>query len=235
VTGAAQDAGLTHADVTPRQEILKMEMEMKMKMQWKEMLVALCLCLCVCVSGVARAQELKTESADQEAIMKKWMEFMTPGAEHELLKYKEGKWKVKFEMWVAPGTQATVSEGTSEMKLILGGRYLVDSTKGTYNNMPFEGMGIVGYDKLKKKFVSVWIDNMGTGLSPGTGTYDAASKTYTYTTLTPDVTTGDYKRGRTVERIVNENEWVLEMYDTTPDGKEFVTMKGVYTRGKSGQ
>ena len=49
--------------------------------------------------------------------------------------------------------------------------------------MPFEGMGIVGYDNLLKKFVSVWIDNMGTGLMPGTGTYDAATKTYTYTTV----------------------------------------------------
>ncbi|MHB8972838.1 MAG: DUF1579 domain-containing protein [Pirellulaceae bacterium] len=201
-----------------------------MKMQWQQMLVALC--LSVCVSGLAQAQESKTESAEQEAIMKKWIEFMTPGAEHELLKYKEGQWKVKLEMRVAPGAPATLSEGTSEMKLILGGRYLVDTTKGTYNNMPFEGMGIVGYDKLKKKFVSVWIDNMGTGLLPGTGTYDAATKTYTYTTLSPDVASGDYKRGRTVERIVSENEWALEMYDTTPDGKEFVTMKGVYTRRK---
>ena len=72
------------------------------------------------VSGIAPAQESKTAAADQEAIMKKWMEFMTPGAEHELLKYKEGNWKFKMEMWMAPGTERSVSEGTSEMKLILG-------------------------------------------------------------------------------------------------------------------
>ena len=33
-----------------------------------------------------------------------------------------------------------------------------------------------------------------------------------------------------MERIVNENEWIVEMYDTAPDGKEFLTMKGFYTR-----
>ena len=164
--------------------------------------------------------------------MKKWMEFMTPGAEHELLKYKAGNWTFKMELWMAPGTEPSVSEGTSEVKLILGGRYLLDTTKSNFNNMPFEGMGIVGYDKLLKKFVSVWIDNMGTGLMQGTGTYDAATKTYTYTTMVPDVLSGNYKKGRTVERVVNENQWVMEMYDTTPDGKEFVTMKGVYTRVK---
>jgi hypothetical protein len=201
-----------------------------MKMPWKKPIVSLC--LCVCVSGIAQAQESQPANADQEAIMKKWMEFMTPGAEHELLKYKEGRWKVTMEMWIAPGTEPSVSEGTSEMKLILGGRYLVDTAKSNFNNMPFEGMGIVGYDKLLKKFVSVWIDNMGTGLTQGTGTYDEATKTYTYTTMAPDVLSGNYKQGRTVERVVNENQWVMEMYDTAPDGKEFVAMKGVYTRVK---
>jgi hypothetical protein len=44
--------------------------------------------------------------------------------------------------------------------------------------------------------------------------------------------TGKYKKGRTVERILNEDQWVMEMYDTTPDGKEFLTMKGTYTRVK---
>lgn len=171
-------------------------------------------------------------NGEQEAIMKKWMEFMTPGAEHKLLKYKEGRWKLHVEMWVSPDAKPTISEGTSEMKLIMGGRYLMDSTRSTYNGMAFEGMGIVGYDNLKKKFVSIWIDNMGTGISPGEGTYDEATKTYTYTTQAPDVVSGNYKAGRSTERIINDNEWIVETYDTAPDGKEFLTMKGYYTRVK---
>ena len=190
------------------------------------------LCLLLCIGGIAQTQETKPTKADEEAIMKKWMEFMTPGAEHELLKFKEGKWTFKMEMWAAPGAEPSVSEGTSEVKPIMGGRYLLDTTKSNFNNMPFEGLGIVGYDNILKKFVSVWIDNMGTGLLQGTGTYDQATKTYTYTTMMPDVVKGTYTKGRTVERTVNENEWVMEMYDKTPDGKEFLAMKGVYTRVK---
>ncbi len=30
--------------------------------------------------------------------------------------------------------------------------------------MPFEGMGIDGYDNLAKQYVSTWVDNMGTGI-----------------------------------------------------------------------
>ena len=178
------------------------------------------------------APKTEASNVEQEALMKKWMEFMTPGAEHKLLKYKEGRWKLHVEMWVSPDAKPTISEGTSEMKLIMGGRYLMDSTRSTYNGLPFEGLGIVGFDNLKKKFVSVWIDNMGTGVSPGEGAYDEATKTYTYTTQAPDVVSGGYKSGRSTERIVNDNEWIVETYDTTPDGKEFLTMKGYYTRVK---
>jgi len=46
--------------------------------------------------------------------------------------------------------------------------------------MPFEGIGINGYDNLKKKFVSTWIDNMGTMIVMSTGTFDPATKTFTY-------------------------------------------------------
>ena len=72
------------------------------------------LSLYVCLGGGVPAQDPKPQAPEQEAIMKKWMEFMTPGAEHELLKYKEGRWKMQVEMWVSPDAEPTVSEGTSE-------------------------------------------------------------------------------------------------------------------------
>ncbi len=183
-------------------------------------------------SALATAQEAQGGGADPDEAMKKWIEFMTPGAEHDLLKYKVGRWTMKIEMWTAPGEPSTVSEGTSEGKLIMGGRYLMDNTKSNFQGNPFEGIGITGYDKLKKRFVSVWIDNLGTGFTISSGTYDETTKTYNYTTMSPDVMVGEYKRTRTTERIVSDDQWVMEMYDTTSDGKEFLMMKGTYTRAK---
>ena len=40
---------------------------------------------------------------------------------------------------------------------------------------------VEGYDNVKKKFVASWIDNMGTGIQFSEGTYDPATKTFTYT------------------------------------------------------
>ncbi len=182
--------------------------------------------------AAARAQETQQSEAVAPEAMAKWIEFMTPGAEHDLLKYKVGKWTLKIEMWTAPGEPATTSEGISEGTLIMGGRYLMDNTKSSIQGNPFEGIGITGYDKLKKRFVSVWIDNLGTGFTISSGTYDEATKTYNYTTMSPDVAVGEYKRTRTTERIVSDDQWVVEMYDTTADGKEFLMMKGMYARVK---
>ena len=198
----------------------------------KGLMLILVSCFGWLTAGVVYAAEPRQGEAGEQAMMKKWMEFMTPGAEHELLKYKVGNWSMTMEMRMAPDAPVTVSKGTSEMTLIMGGRYLLDKTKSTFDGQPFEGMGITGYDNLKKRFVTVWIDNFGTGLAVGSGTYDKAKKTYTYTLAIPDVVSGDYKKARHVERIVSQNEWVVEMYDTTPEGKEFVTMKGTYKRVK---
>ncbi len=178
------------------------------------------------------AQESSERGADSQKVMQKWIEFMTPGAEHELLKYKVGKWTMKVELRTGPDQPATTSEGTSEMKLIMGGRYLMDNTKSNFQGNPFEGLGLTGYDNLKKRFVSVWIDNLGTGFTISSGTYDESTKTYKYTTMSPDVVSGQYKRTRTTEHVVNDDQWVAEMYDTAPDGKEFLMMKATYTRVK---
>jgi Protein of unknown function (DUF1579) len=46
--------------------------------------------------------------------------------------------------------------------MILGGRYQQSTTKGSFNNMPFEGISLLGYDNAKKVFMNSWVDNMGT-------------------------------------------------------------------------
>jgi len=42
-------------------------------------------------------------------------------------------------------------------------------------------MPSTGYDNIKEKIHCSWIDNMGTGIQFSEGTYDPATKTFTYT------------------------------------------------------
>ena len=46
--------------------------------------------------------------------------------------------------------------------------------------MSFKGMAIEGHDDVQQKFVSTWIDNMGTSIIMSEGTYDPSTRTFTY-------------------------------------------------------
>src|SRR5262245_30923417 len=93
----------------------------------------------------------------------KWEKLGTPGEQHARLKYFVGTWDVK-------GTGAMgESTGTATMALIFGGRFLALEIKGEGGGKSFEGRGLLGYDNGKKRWTSVWADNMGTGIALGDG------------------------------------------------------------------
>jgi hypothetical protein len=190
--------------------------------------------LMMLVAAAPRAQETGTPpamSAEEQAMMQKWQVFMTPGSEHALLATKAGSWTATVTMWSAEGAPPQVTTGTSEMVMILGGRYLQDTTNSNFNGMPFEGHGLTAYDNLKKKFVSTWIDNMGTGIMTSEGTYDAATKTFTYLGTSPDPMTGKYVPMKGVEIMRSASQWTSEMYNKTKDGKGWwKSMQIDYTR-----
>lgn len=112
-------------------------------------------------------------------MMEKWKEFATPNENHKVLDTLVGSWDHTVKWWMSPGGNPEESKGTSEIKWIMGGRYLQQLVQGTSMGQPFEGMGITGYDNAKKEYNSIWIDNMGTGIMMTTGNYDPNTKTLT--------------------------------------------------------
>ncbi len=171
-------------------------------------------------------------SADERAMMEKWNAYMTPGEEHKLLAQKAGSWSMKVTSWMTPGGPPQVSEATSESRMVLGGRYLEDVTTGSFNGMPFEGRGLTGYDNISRKYVSTWVDNMGTGIMTGKGTYDPKTRSFTWRTEGPDVMSGKIKAYRGVDTIIDADSWKSEMFEKGPDGKERKSMEIVYRRRK---
>jgi hypothetical protein len=59
-----------------------------------------------------------------------------PGSQHEKMQAMAGTWKAKNQMWMAPETEAMVSEGEWKCSGMFGGRYMKTEVKG---EMP--GMG----------------------------------------------------------------------------------------------
>jgi len=161
--------------------------------------------------------------------MKAMMAAASPGATHKMLARSAGTWSAKVSMWMQPGAPPATSTATATNVMIMGGRYLRSTNKGTFMKMPFEGIGITGYDNVKKQFVNSWIDNMGTGIMTMSGTYDEASKSITYTGSMADPMTGKDTPFREVWTFTDDNHQVMEMFYPM-EGKEFKAMEIKYTR-----
>lgn len=172
-------------------------------------------------------------AVDSATEMKAWMEYATPGEAHKLLAKADGTWSGQTTMWMGIGAPPATSTGTMVNKMLLGGRYQTSSFTGSMMGMPFEGIGTTGFDNAEKKFISTWIDNMGTGIMKMEGTWDSVTKTIVYTGKCKNPANGKEYSMREVYTFIDDNNQTMEMYG--PDaktGKEYKSMEIKLTRKK---
>ena len=174
-------------------------------------------------------RKIEEEKPDFQAVMEVYQKLATPGAPHNVLARMAGTWNAKVRSWMEPGGPPAESAGTSEAKMILGGRFLHMDFAGDMMGSPFTGVGVTGYDNHTKKYVSTWIDSMGTAILFFEGSGSADGKTFTQECLYDDPIKGPMK-WRSVTRIVDENNHLFEMYGTGKNGKEEKMMEITYTR-----
>ena len=183
-------------------------------------------------AATAAADKAKADAAkaQQDAMMAEMMKYASPGPMHAFLDPLVGTWKTVNKSWMGPG-EPVVSEGTCERTWLLGGRFLQSKYSGVMEGMPFEGMEILGYDTKKKEYTSVWIDNMGTMMSIGSGQADQAGKVFTMTSMFDDPVSGKPVPFKMVTKVVDNNSHVFDMIGTK-DGKDHTEMEITYTRVK---
>ncbi len=158
-----------------------------------------------------------------------YMEYMTPGPMHEMLADAVGDWDTKSTYRMNPGDDPVVSQGTTKVEMILGGRYQKSTTTSEMMGMPFEGISLTAFDNAAKEFINTWIDNMGTGIMISKGKYDeAVKKVVMKGTYSDPMTKNDEPFMETYE-VVDKDHHKLEMF-TYPGGQEFKTMVVEYTR-----
>lgn len=180
--------------------------------------------------SAAAATAAAEQPLDSATMMKRWMEYMTPGEMHQMMAAGDGTWDATTTMWMSADAPPTMSKGKSVNRMILGGRYQEIRHTGDFNGMPFEGIGTVGYDNAREVFVSTWVDNMGTGIMYLEGTWDEASKSIVMKGTQKDCMTDKNTAVREVLKMTDNNNQVMEMYITPEGGKEYKCMEIKYTR-----
>lgn len=206
---------------------------------------ALLLCLTACkkevkvdenttvVKDSVPTETVKAEPMDSIAMQKAWQEYMTPGEMHKKMAADAGVWEEELTFWMGPDdTKPQKSTATANTKMILNGLYQEATHTGNMMGMPFEGRSTLAYDNAAKQYVSTWIDNMGSGIMVMKGNYDEASKTVRMEGEVTDPMTKKTKKIREVITVIDPNTQKMEMYDMTPDGKEFKSMEIIMKKKK---
>src|SRR5579864_6610723 len=129
-----------------------------------------------------------------------------PGPEHEMLKDKfEGDWDASMDFG------GNKSKGTAHYKMGIGGFWLLMDFSGDFGGAKFEGKGQTGYDPLKKKYVSTWIDTMTPHLLLLEGEFDKEGKTYTETGEMPGPD-GKMQKTKSVYEFKEKDSIIFTMY-----------------------
>ena len=202
----------------------------------RPLLVPLCLLLAIALPSLAaepKSPAPPAMNAEQQKMMEAWQKASTPGEAHKRLAEQfEGTWDTKQSMWMDPSAPPSIDTGRSVNTAVFGGRQLRMDFKGAWMGQAFDGLGFSGYDNVKGKYISSWMDSMSTGLFVAEGDYDPASKTYTYQGQMPDpMKPGSSVPIRNVVRVVDKDHHVFEMYESR-DGKQVKTMQIEYSRAK---
>lgn len=168
-------------------------------------------------------------SEEMQAQMEAWMKLSQPGEEHAQLEPFAGEWKTTMRVWMDPSAPPTESEGTTSSKWVLGKRFLLSEYEGQFMDMPMQGIGLMGYDKVRNLYTSMWIDNMGTQIFTSKGTRTPDGVITLYGEMDEP---GMSMYGRIVKfqhKVENKDRFVMTCYDLAA-GDDYKAFEIVYER-----
>lgn len=164
---------------------------------------------------------------EADAQMDAYMAAAAPGPEHARLAAHAGEYEVKVEFWMG-GPEPQLGAASARREMILGGRYLVEHYESEFFGEPFRGMGIFAYDNVTGKYVSTWIDTLGTGILVLEGDYDDQGRLVMSGPYV-DPASGEEKTMKGVTTYHDGGE-VWEAWDVAPDGTQGRVMRLTYSR-----
>ena len=200
------------------------------------MLSVCCVAVGCGVAALAVQPEGKKDEpgkVDEQAMMEAWTKAMTPGKNHELLKRMNGEWTTTMKAFMGgPDQPPMTSSGKATISSIMGGRYSKQEYSGNMMGTEFQGLGITGFDNIRKLFVGSWVDSAGTGILTMTGGISPDEKTLTMFGQMDEPMTGEI--GKTVKWVTEfktADSFTFTAYEVLY-GKEFVAFQIEYARAK---
>ena len=141
-----------------------------------------------------------------------------------------GNWQGTTKTWFKPDELADESEWQGEMKLVLGGRFLLYTYQGGLQGNPFEGVALLGYNPQRSRYEMAWVDSFHNGsaimFSHGGDKAGAFNVLGSFPTG-PDSPDWGW---RTEVLPQEDGTLIITHYGVTPDGDEWKGVETVYSK-----
>jgi hypothetical protein len=151
--------------------------------------------------------------------------------EHEQLARLAGDYTTFSKFWIKPGDEPRVSKGTAKITSVLGGRFLLEENTGTQFGQPFQGLRLSGYNSGTKQYQASWVWSRTSAIMTMTGTSKGDGKPIEWMGTFTDEK-GEKQTLHVITRTLDADQFVVELFAKTPDGKKGPTLETTYVRKK---
>ena len=138
-----------------------------------------------------------------------------------------GEYDVAVEMYW-PGGKVEKAVATAKREMILKGFYLRETFSMKTPNGAFEGIATAGYDTVRKKLFSSWVDNSSPVMDVMYG--EVKDGKIVMTGKGPNMMTGELEGKKSVSEATDAGSLITTFYKVNAEGKEAKWMKLTYTR-----
>lgn len=146
---------------------------------------------------------------------------------HERFAPLIGVFRARGELWRSPDAKPSPSSGTMINRWILGGLFLEQDYKGTYNGEAFVGRGYWGFNEASGLYESVWMDSTGGQIARDAGAFRDGVWEMLGESHMND---GTPRVQRSVITLVGEDRHTMELFFTPKGGGEYLALRIEYTR-----
>ena len=168
---------------------------------------------------------------EQQMAVEDFLESQSPGEQHEKLAPLIGRFEARILHWISPDQAPSESSGVLENTWALGGLFVLSQYRGEELGRPFEGLGLLGYDTLRQKYVGNWADSMSSAPWPtATGDLLEDEDALTLSRVMTDPMTGQLIKIRDVTTFVDDDHITYEIFVTRPGADETKVLEAQYTR-----
>lgn len=154
------------------------------------------------------------DGIDSATIARAWEDYGKAGPQHKMIDTLSGTWQEEIKFYPEGVDTPRIVKMTASITPVFNGLYQQTLHRGKIDGLPFEGRGILGFNKAKNKFEYTWLDNWSSGMMYLTGDKDSVRNLINLTGTMADPVTGKEIGVRQTIEILSNKEQHIKLYDT---------------------